>query len=64
MIQLARHQLALVRRGPEREPRHVRQVRHGRRHHHEQDDEGERQNLPRAERQTHSRQALYLWSLL
>src|SRR5437879_11993061 len=35
-----------------------------RRHDDQQDHDGERQDLPRAKRQTHAPQALYLWSLL
>src|SRR5438093_9926166 len=39
-------------------------MRDRRRHDNEQDHDGERQDLPRAKRQTHAPQALYLWSLL
>src|SRR5262249_61935408 len=35
-----------------------------RRHHDQQDHDGERQDLPRAKRQPHAAQELYLWSLL
>src|SRR5258705_7332553 len=39
-------------------------MRDRRRHDDEQDHDGERQDLPRAKRETHAPQALYLWSLL
>src|SRR5436305_9167403 len=64
MIELPRHNLALVHRSPERQPGHVREMGDGRRHDDQQDHDGERQDLPRAKRQTHAPQALYLWSLL
>src|SRR5882724_13031736 len=64
MIELLRHQLALVGGGAERQPSHVREMGNRRRHDDQQDHDGERQDLPRAERQTHANQALYLWSLL
>src|SRR2546430_9964509 len=64
MIELPRHNLALVHRGPERQPGHVREMGDRRRHDDQQDHDGERQDLPRAKRQTHAPQALYLWSLL
>jgi hypothetical protein len=54
VIELLGHQLALVRGGADRDPGHVREVRDGRRHHDQQDHHGERQNLPRAKRQTHA----------
>src|SRR5262245_51564533 len=64
MVDLPRHELALVRGGAECQPSHVPQVCDGRRHHDQQDHDGERQDLPRAEAQPHAAQELYLWSLL
>src|SRR3989441_9350950 len=64
MIELPGEQFSFFRCGVEDDPGHARQMSDGRCRDHEQDNGAERDDLPGAERETHTRQVLYLWSLL
>src|SRR3989442_14774394 len=64
MIELPGEQFSFFRCGVEGDPGHARQMSDGRCRDHNQDKGAERDDLPGAEREAHTRQVLYLWSLL